>query len=156
MTHGGAGSRRIHIRVEGDQARDLGALHRWLSREDWFRQAQAEYGLKIAYREENGTERDARPDGPPMGGLITELVLVVAGAALAPAFEDLYTRAKAAVCAWAGNSGVDAPQVDTGPPQVGTGPPQTDAGPTGADTPQDGRDEGPDTGRDGGEAGGAR
>lgn len=146
MTQGerGDGNRQIHIRLQGGSARDLGALHRWLSREDWFARAEQEYGLRVAYREVDGTERSAGPDGPPMGGLITELVLVVAGGALNPVFEDLYTRAKAAVHAWAGNSGAAAPQVDRDAQDAdGCGP-----GTIGGDAP------GPETGD--GEGEGAR
>jgi hypothetical protein len=119
--HGDEGRRQIHIRLEGGGARDLGALHRWLSREDWFVHAQQEYGLRVAFREEDGTERAAGPDGPPMGGLITDLVLLVAGAAIGPVFDDLYTRAKAAVRAWAENSGAEPPHVGTGTPGDGPG-----------------------------------
>jgi len=146
MTHGERGDegcRQIHIRLEGGGARDLGALHRWLSREDWFVDAEQEYGLRVAYREEDGTERPAGPDGPPMGGLITDLVLLVAGAAIGPVFDDLYTRAKAAVRAWAENSGVDTPQVGTGTPG-GTSGNEASGGASG---------EGPDEGTDDGEGG---
>lgn len=143
MTHGDANSRRIRIRVEGNPARDLGALLRWLGREDWFTQAQREYGLKVAYCEEDGTERETRPEGPPMGGLITELVLVVTGAAMTPVFEDLYKRAKAAVRAWADNSGADMPQVarEGDGPRNAAGVPETggaDPGEAPAAAPHDG------------------
>lgn len=131
--HGDEGCRQIHIRLDGGGARDLGALHRWLSREDWFVHAEREYGLRVAYREEDGTERAAGPDGPPMGGLITDLVLLVAGAAIGPVFDDLYTRAKAAVRAWAENSGVDSPHVGTG--TSGTGA-------SGGEGPDEGTDDG--------------
>jgi hypothetical protein len=109
MTHADGGQaaqrRGIRIRVSGDDARDLGALHRWLSREEWFAQAEERDQLEVAYRERNGTERviDADQVGPPMGGGILELVLVITGVAIAPVFEDLYAHAKVAVRAWAAN-----------------------------------------------------
>ncbi|MBY8879019.1 hypothetical protein [Actinacidiphila acidipaludis] len=145
MTQEDAGDRQIHIRLEGGGARDLGALHRWLSREDWFAQAQREHGLRVAYREENGTERPAGPDGPPMGGLITELVLVVASSAMTPVFEDLYTRAKAAVRAWADNSGARRPRVAA----TNTDPAAGAAGRTADDDAADPSDDGTDDGEAG-------
>ncbi|SEN75157.1 hypothetical protein [Actinacidiphila rubida] len=111
---GDGGGRQIRIRLQGGSQRDLGALHRWLGREDWFARAERDSGLRVAFPEEDGTARETGPEGPPMGGVITELVLVVAGAAMSPAFEDLYTRVKAAVRAWADNSGARPPHVDTG------------------------------------------
>lgn len=116
MTQEDAGGREIRIRLDSGGARDLGALHRWLSREEWFVRAERDYGLRVTYREEDGTERMAYPDGPPMGSLFAELVLWVVGTAVAPAFEDLYTRVKAAVRAWADNSGADMPRLEVGTP----------------------------------------
>lgn len=120
--HGDEDRRQIHIRLEGGGARDLGALHRWLSREDWFVHAEREYGLRVAYHEQDGTESPVGPNGPPMGGLVTELVLLLAGAVAGPVFDDLYTRAKAAVGAWAKNSGTTAPQVGSDTPERAPGP----------------------------------
>src|SRR4051812_14951171 len=41
MTDGnGEPSRRIRIRVTGDDAQNLAALHRWLSLEEWFARAE--------------------------------------------------------------------------------------------------------------------
>ncbi|MET9218868.1 hypothetical protein ABZX65_08870 [Streptomyces sp. NPDC003300] len=42
-----------------------------------------------------------------MSGGLVELVLVIAGAAITPVFEDLYNRAKVAAHAWAANSSSD-------------------------------------------------
>lgn len=113
MTHGAA-SRRIHIQVTDADANDLGALHRWLSLEEWFTQAEENRQLKVAYREDNGTERTpaAGPAGPPMSGPIVELVLVITGTALSPLFEDLYARAKVAVRAWSENTSSEDRTVD--------------------------------------------
>ena len=121
MTHENAGGHQIHIRLDGGGPGDLESLHRWLSREDWFVHAERQYGLRVAYREDDGTEPAPGPDGPQMGGLITELVLVVTSAAMTPVFEDLYTRAKAAVSAWADNSGAEPPRVDRTDSTGGTG-----------------------------------
>jgi len=143
MTQEDTGDRQIHIRLDGGGARDLGALHRWLSREDWFVQAEREHGLRVAYREEDGTERPAGPDGPPMGGLIPELVLLVASSALTPVFEDLYTRAKAAVRAWADNSGTRTPRVDATTPHAGhANVGEAGTGQAGADHADEGTDDG--------------
>jgi hypothetical protein len=112
MTDGGT-SRRIRIRIDGDDPGDLGALYRWLSLEDWFAQAEAERRITVVYRDGEGIEQPPGTDhgGPPMGG-VTELVLVLAGAALAPVFEDMYTRAKVAVRAWADNSSTEERSVE--------------------------------------------
>ncbi|MFF7155404.1 hypothetical protein [Streptomyces sp. NPDC008139] len=110
MTHGdGEPGRRIRIRVTGDDAQDLEALYRWLSLEDWFAQAEAAHQLKAEVREYDGARHDPeeRRDGPPMSGGLVELVLVIAGAAITPVFEDLYNRAKVAAHAWADNSSSD-------------------------------------------------
>jgi hypothetical protein len=116
MTDGnGEPSRRIRIRVTGDDAQNLAALHRWLSLEDWFVRAEAEQGLSVVYREYDGAERDPaeQRDGPPMSGGLAELVLVIAGAALSPVFEDLYRKAKVAARAWADNTSSDDHPVGT-------------------------------------------
>lgn len=116
MTDGnGEPSRRIRIRVSGDDAQSLTALHRWLSLEDWFAQAEAAQLVTVVYREYEGGERDPAEerDGPPMSGGLTELVLVLAGAALAPVFEDLYRKAKIAARAWADNTSSDDHPVGT-------------------------------------------
>lgn len=137
MTHGdGESSRRIRIRVTGDDAQNLEALHRWLSLEDWFAQAEAEQRLKVVYREGDGEERDPREhrEGPPMSGGLVELVLVIAGAALSPVFDDLYRRARVAVRAWADNTSTSAHPVlttvatddaDDTDDEVGSGDPET-------------------------------
>jgi hypothetical protein len=147
MTHG-ATERRIRIRIDGDDARDLRALHSWLSLEEWFAEAEAAYGLKVVYREGDGTEREARRGGPPMGGGLTELVLVIAGAALAPAFEDLYSRIKVAIRAWEDNTSSDRHRVDT-EIEAGDAPaaePASDDSAAGHDTPAGaaGREDGED------------
>lgn len=113
MTHGGA-SRRIHIRVTDAGANDLGALHRWLSLEEWFTRAEENHQLTVAYREDNGTELtpDADLAGPPMSGAIVELVLVITGTVLAPVFNDLYAQAKTAVRAWSENASSEDRTVD--------------------------------------------
>jgi hypothetical protein len=110
MTHvDGESSRRIRIRVIGDDAQNLAALHRWLSLEDWFSRAEAEQQLRVVYREDDGEERDPQEDrdGPPMSGGLAELVLVIASAAITPVFQDLYNRAKVAARAWADNTSSD-------------------------------------------------
>lgn len=119
---GDEGGRRIHIRLRKASPQDVGALYRWLGREDWFVRAERENGLRVVFPEGDGAERQDGPYGPPMGGLVTELVLVVAGAAMTPVFEDLYTRVTAAVRAWADNSGADAPHVETGTRGADDGP----------------------------------
>ncbi|MBD0740365.1 hypothetical protein [Streptomyces sp. CBMA29] len=115
MTHGdGEPGRRIRIRVTGDDPQDLEALYRWLKLEEWFAQAEAARELTVEQREYDGVRPDAeeRPDGPSMGGVLSELVLVIAGAAVTPVFEDLYNRAKIAAHAWADNSSsADHPMV---------------------------------------------
>jgi hypothetical protein len=152
MTPGGT-ERRIRIRVGGDDARDLRALHSWLGLEDWFAQAEAANTLAVVYREGDGTEREAHRDGPPMSGGVIELVLVIAGAALSPVFEDLYGRAKVAVRAWADNvsseqhpidTEVEIESGDTDAPVPAPAGPDVPAGATGsgaAGRAQDGEDE---------------
>jgi hypothetical protein len=112
MNHGGA-ERRIRIRIDGDDdASDLRALHRWLSLEEWFTEAEAARELKVVFREGDGTEQEARRGGPPMSSGVVELVLVIAGAALSPVFDDLYNRARVAVRAWADNSSSEQHRVE--------------------------------------------
>jgi hypothetical protein len=104
MTHlGGADNRRIRIRLSGDQPQDLQALRRWLGLEEWFTEAEAQYGLRVVFRERDGTQQPTGPDGPPMGGVVTEIVLMVASGVLTPVFDDLYRRAKTSVQAFATN-----------------------------------------------------
>jgi hypothetical protein len=153
MTDGnGEPSRRIRIRVTGDDAQNLAALHRWLSLEEWFARAEAEQGLSVVYREYDGAERDPaeRRDGPPMSGGLAELVLVIAGAALSPVFEDLYRKAKVAARAWADNTSSDDHPVGTtvltddpaaadGPARVPADSPSAAAPGNGEDDDEDGR-----------------
>lgn len=104
MTHpGGADNRRIRIRLSGDQPQDLQALRRWLGLEEWFTEAEAQYGLRVVFRERDGTQQPTGPDGPPMGGVVTEIVLMIASGVLTPVFDDLYRRAKTSVQAFATN-----------------------------------------------------
>ncbi|MEW2522702.1 hypothetical protein [Actinacidiphila alni] len=90
------------------------ALHRWLSLEEWFTRAEAERRLTVAYREYDTEGRDPAEerDGPPMGGGLVELVLVIAGAAASPVFEDLYRQVKVAVRAWRDNTSSDEHPVE--------------------------------------------
>jgi hypothetical protein len=144
MTQGGA-ARRICIRLSSDQAQDLKALQSWLSLEEWFTEAQAEHGLKVVYRERDGTEQAAGPDGPPMGGVVTEIVLMVAAGALTPVMEDIYEHVKTSVHAFATNLSSrrrriegrvtveDAPEDD-----AGGGARDTDDGPARPSGRQDG------------------
>ncbi|MEE4544877.1 hypothetical protein V2S66_23290 [Streptomyces sp. V4-01] len=89
--------------MTGDQAQHLKALRSWLSLEEWFTDAQAQYGLRVVYRGRDGREQAAGPDGPPMGGVVTEIVLVLAGAALNPVINDLYEHVKTSVHAFTTN-----------------------------------------------------
>lgn len=102
MTPGAAGH-RILIRLTGDQAQDLKALQSWLSLEEWFTDAQAQHGLRVVYRERDGSEQAAGPDGPPMGGVVTEIVLMLASSVLTPVIEDVYRHAKTSARAFAAN-----------------------------------------------------
>jgi hypothetical protein len=102
MTPGAAGH-RILIRLTGDQAQDLKALQSWLSLEEWFTDAQAQHGLRVVYRERDGSEQAAGPDGPPMGGVVTEIVLMLASGVLTPVIEDVYRHAKTSARAFAAN-----------------------------------------------------
>ncbi|MEU6849812.1 hypothetical protein ABZ901_07775 [Actinacidiphila alni] len=92
--------------MSGDDTRNVVALHRWLSLEEWFTRAEAERRLTVAYREYDTEGRDPAEerDGPPMSGGLVELVLVIAGAAASPVFEDLYRQVKVAVRAWRDNT----------------------------------------------------
>lgn len=102
MTPGAAGH-RILIRLTGDQAQDLKALQSWLSLEEWFTDAQTQHGLRVVYRERDGSEQAAGPDGPPMGGVVTEIVLMLASGVLTPVIEDVYRHAKVSARAFAAN-----------------------------------------------------
>jgi hypothetical protein len=141
----------ITVRVTGAGAQDLASLHRWLSREQWFEDAEAAYGLTVDYRELPASEEGPGSGEPSMGGIVEALLLVLVGEALKPIVADLYRRVGTAVRAWQANADTGDHQVEVA---VTMNPaPETDA-PTGTDDVSDAR---PDSGaEEPGEGGGTR
>lgn len=156
--HGGADSRRIRIRLSGDQPQDLQALQRWLGLEEWFTEAEAQYGLRVVFRERDGTRQAEGPDGPAMGGVVTEIVLMIASGVLTPVFDDLYRHAKTSVQAFATNlsssrRSIDAEVTAEDPSDDESGGVPGDPSDDDAPATPDGSIPAPGTGpRDGGEA----
>ncbi|MFE9771296.1 hypothetical protein ACFYOV_06410 [Streptomyces sp. NPDC005931] len=93
----GVANQGIRVRLDGTASeRDVGALRRWLEREQPLDELVREGRLQI--RERRRTDETGAPMGAGM-----EIVVVIVGAAATVVFQELLDRVKRAVSAWQAN-----------------------------------------------------
>jgi hypothetical protein len=103
----GGGARAVRVRISGtfDSETDRADLEEWLLQEDWFKEHAREGLLRIERPDGDPGEGpgSSRDDGPPMGGLLGDILLIVVSASLQPVFGDLYDSIRTSVDAWREN-----------------------------------------------------
>ncbi|GGL90496.1 hypothetical protein GCM10010129_37970 [Streptomyces fumigatiscleroticus] len=111
-------NREIRVRLDGTASEsDVGALRKWLEREEPLDQKVRDGELQIHER------RRTDDTGAPMG-IGMEIVVALIGAGASAVFKELLEQVKRAVEAWRINrSGVE----DGDPPQVRVDPVDPDA-----------------------------
>ena len=112
----GVATQGIRVRLDGTAAeRDIGALRKWLEREQPLHERMDAGELRIYERP--GTDGTGAPMGVGM-----DIVLVVTGAGAAVMFEELLAQVKRAVSAWRANRNAvesgDPPDAEVEPVNV--------------------------------------